>query len=150
MVDLGLPPERFARVWIHTHPGNSASPSCVDEETFVRSFGRSDWALMFILAQGGQTTARLRFHVGPGGDCELPVDVDFFCDFAAPNRTAWKEEYQRCVCVPPPPITERLPRNDVFDRASDMLVIDEENFWDDRFEEPSLIDEPFAEEVVYG
>ena len=27
MVDLGLPPERFARVWIHTHPGNSASPS---------------------------------------------------------------------------------------------------------------------------
>ena len=25
-VDRGLPPERFARVWIHTHPGNSASP----------------------------------------------------------------------------------------------------------------------------
>ena len=59
MVDRGLPPERFARVWIHTHPGDSASPSCVDEETFIRSFGRSDLALMFILAQGGQTTARL-------------------------------------------------------------------------------------------
>ena len=26
-VDRGLLPERFARVWIHTHPGNSASPS---------------------------------------------------------------------------------------------------------------------------
>ena len=46
MVDRGLPPERFGRVWIHTHPGDSASPSCVDEETFVRSFGRSDWAIM--------------------------------------------------------------------------------------------------------
>ena len=46
-VDRGLPPSRFGRVWIHTHPGNSASPSCVDEETFVRSFGvaigRSSW-----------------------------------------------------------------------------------------------------------
>ena len=150
MVDLGLPPERFARVWIHTHPGNSATPSCVDEETFVRSFGRSDWAIMFILAQGGQTTARLRFHVGPGGDCELPVDVDFSCDLAAPNRVAWKEEYQRCVCVPPPPITERLSRDHVLDLPSDVRVVDEPDFWEDRFEEPWLIDEPFVEEVVYG
>ena len=150
MVDLGLPPERFARVWIHTHPGNSASPSGVDEETFVRSFGGSDWALMFILAQGGQTTARLRFHVGPGGDCELPVDVDFSCDFAAPNRAAWKEEYQGCVCLPPPPVTERWPRDEVAERPADVLVTDELDLWNELLEEPWLIDEPFAEEVVYG
>ena len=49
MVDLGLPPERFARVWIHTHPGNSASPSCVDEETFVRSFGRFQQSVVTFL-----------------------------------------------------------------------------------------------------
>ena len=148
MVDRGLPPERFARVWIHTHPGNSASPSCVDEETFVRSFGRSDWALMFILAQGGQTTARLRFHVGPGGDCELPVDVDFSCDFDAPNRAAWKEEYQRSVCVPPLAI-ERLLRDEVPDRAADVLVANEFDLWDDFFDEPWLIDEPFLAEVAH-
>ena len=159
MVDRGLPPERFARVWIHTHPGNSASPSCVDEETFIRSFGRSDWALMFILAQGGQTTARLRFHVGPGGDCELPVDVDFSSDFAAPNRVAWQEEYQRSVLLPPPrlPIVDALRSEttrslladdaltlDVFeqrlrDGVYDLELLDEE--WD--------LDSPFAEEVVY-
>ena len=45
-VDRGLTPERFARVWIHTHPGYSPAPSWVDEETFLRSFGRSDWAIM--------------------------------------------------------------------------------------------------------
>ena len=105
---------------------------------------------MFILAQGGQTTARLRFHVGPGGDCELPVDVDFSCDFAAPNRAAWKEEYQRCVCVPPLPVTERSYCEDILDRPTDVLVADELNLWDELFEEPWLIDEPFAEEVVYG
>ena len=51
MVDRGLRPERFARVWIHTHPGDSASPSCVEEQTFVRSFGRSDWAIMSFSVQ---------------------------------------------------------------------------------------------------
>ncbi len=160
MVDRGLTPERFARVWIHTHPGDSASPSCVDEETFVRSFGRSDWVLMFILAEGGQTTARLRFHVGPGGDCELPVDVDFSCDFAAPNRADWKEEYQRSVLLPPPPspIVDD-PRPQAFSSllADDALTLDifEQRLRDGDYDlglldEEWEIDSPFAEEVVYG
>ena len=33
-VDLGRQPERCGRLWIHTHPGESAEPSSVDEETF--------------------------------------------------------------------------------------------------------------------
>lgn len=160
MVDRGLPPERFARVWIHTHPGDSASPSWVDEETFVRSFGRSDWALMFILAQGGQTTARLRFHVGPGGDCELPVDVDFSCDFAAPDRADWKAEYQRSVLRPPPrlPIVD-APRSETTPSllADDALTLDvfEQRLRDGDYDlglldEEWEFDSPFAEEVVYG
>ena len=60
--------EQFGRIWVHTHPGNCPQPSSVDEETFARVFGRTDWAVMFILARGGQSYARLRFHVGPGGD----------------------------------------------------------------------------------
>src|SRR5687768_4801266 len=35
-VDEGLAPERFARVWLHTHPGNSAEPTATDEETYDR------------------------------------------------------------------------------------------------------------------
>ncbi len=159
-VDRGLLPERFARVWIHTHPGDSASPSWVDEETFVRSFGRSDWALMFILAQGGQTTARLRFHVGPGGDCELPVDVDFSCDFAAPDRADWKAEYQRSVLRPPPrlPIVN-APRSETTPSllANDALTLDvfEQRLRDGDYDlglldEEWEFDSPSAEEVVYG
>src|SRR5688500_12998820 len=31
-VDEGLKPQRFARVWLHTHPGASPDPSLIDEE----------------------------------------------------------------------------------------------------------------------
>ena len=66
-VDLGRRPEQFGRTWVHTHPGNSPQPSMTDEDTFARVFGRTDWAVMLILARQGQSYARLRFHVGPGG-----------------------------------------------------------------------------------
>ena len=45
----------------------AVSPSGTDEETFARCFGSSDWALMFILARGGETYVRLALHAGPGG-----------------------------------------------------------------------------------
>jgi len=96
-VDAGLAPERFARIWIHTHPGNSAQPSSTGEATFTRCFGNSDWAIMFILARGGQTYARLRFRAGPGGALELPVEVDFERPFPAADPSAWDEEYAACV-----------------------------------------------------
>ena len=96
-VDAGLPPQRFARIWVHTHPGKSPSPSKTDEETFARCFGNSDWAIMFILARGGQTYARLRLNAGPGGDVELPVEVDFSQPFAASNQAAWEQEYRQAV-----------------------------------------------------
>lgn len=96
-VDCGLKPEQFARIWVHTHPGNCALPSSTDEETFQRVFGRSDWAVMFILAQEGQTYARLRFSVGPGADTEISVQVDYSREFSGSNWSAWQEEYQANV-----------------------------------------------------
>jgi proteasome lid subunit RPN8/RPN11 len=92
-VDNGRRPEQFGRIWLHTHPGDSAQPSGTDEETFARSFGRTDWAVMFILACGGQTYTRLRFNVGPGGALEIPNEVDFALPFAASRHEAWKDEY---------------------------------------------------------
>jgi len=96
-VDRGRRLEQFARIWVHTHPANFAQPSSVDEETFARVFGRTDWSVMFILAQRGQTYARLRFNVGPGGDVELPVGVDYGRPFPASDQTAWKAEYEANV-----------------------------------------------------
>ena len=98
-VDLGRRPEQFGRAWVHTHPGNFATPSMTDEDTFARVFGRTDWALMFIIARQGQSYARLRFHVGPGGDVELPVCVDYARPFAASQHAQWREEYQASVQV---------------------------------------------------
>src|SRR3954452_17839643 len=101
-VDTGRKPESFARLWLHTHPANSAEPIGTDEATFSRVFGRSDWAVMFILASAGQTYARLRYNVGPGAEIHVPVEVDFGRPFAGTDLDAWKEEYQANVRVPPP------------------------------------------------
>ncbi len=92
-VDRGLRVERFGRIWVHTHPGNWADPSSTDEDTFCRVFGRTDWAVMFVLARGGQTHGRLRFHVGPGGEMTIPVSVDYSRPFPPSDHEAWKVEY---------------------------------------------------------
>ena len=92
-VDLGYAVERFARIWIHTHPGDSASPSSTDEETFTRCFGSSDWAIMFILARGGETYARLALNSCPGGSLLLPVEIDFSRPFRGSEESEWDEEY---------------------------------------------------------
>lgn len=93
-VDAGRRPEQFARIWCHTHPGDCPHPSSVDEETFARVFGRCDWAVMFILARGGATYARLRFNVGPGGNLLIPVQVDYGQPFAGTDFAVWQEEYE--------------------------------------------------------
>lgn len=96
-IDLGRRPEQFGRIWIHTHPGDSARPSGVDEATFARVFGRSDWAVMAIVACGGQTYARLRFQAGSGGLMTLPMDVDFHSRFEGSAHEEWFQEYEACV-----------------------------------------------------
>jgi len=96
-VDAGRRPDQFARVWIHTHPGESAEPSHVDEATFERVFGACDWAVMFILARRGETYCRLHFSTGPGGAFEIPVEVDFESDFAGSDVAAWSQEYATAV-----------------------------------------------------
>jgi len=106
-VDAGRQPEQFARLWLHTHPGRSAEPSATDEANFSRVFGGTDWAVMFILARGGQTYARLRCNVGPGADVTLSVDVDYRRPFSCSDCEAWQAEYAACIRVlepeqPPP------------------------------------------------
>jgi len=92
--DAGRRPEQFARIWLHTHPGNCPQPSGVDEETFQRVFGRCEWAVMFILDQRGKSYARLRFSVGPGGETVIPINVDYAQPFGSSDHDAWKAEYE--------------------------------------------------------
>ena len=100
-VDHGLMPERFSRVWIHTHPGSSPHPSAVDEETFARVFGSFHWSVMFILARGGASYARLQYRLGPGGSWEIPVGVDYTQPFPATDHDAWRRDYDALVATEP-------------------------------------------------
>lgn len=104
MADAGIPSNRFSRIWLHTHPGASVTPSGVDEETFRRVFGANDWAVMGILGRTGRTSARLRFNSGPGGALEIPTAVDWgsWPAFAESydlqlSVEHWREEYDRLV-----------------------------------------------------
>ena len=91
-VENGLEPQQFARVWIHTHPGQSANPSHTDEETFARVFGSTDWAVMFILACGGETYARMRVKADPI-ELILETQVDFSTEFSGSRFDEWEAEY---------------------------------------------------------
>ncbi len=109
-VDRGLAPARFARIWLHTHPGASATPSGTDGETFARVFGHCDWAVMFILDRTGQTYARLAFTAGPGGELLLPVRVDWSAwpgvlwedpEMLQREVEEWQREYEANIEVLP-------------------------------------------------
>lgn len=92
MCKSGWQPKDITRVWIHTHPGNSAWPSAQDEETFEETFGKCDHAIMFILARGGEVYCRLR--EGFGDDAKehlLHVRIDYEVE---EDRKAWDAEYK--------------------------------------------------------
>ena len=93
-VEAGRKPEQFARIWLHSHPGNSPEPSMTDEQTFARVFGSCDWSVMCIVAQDGGTYARLRFNAGPGGEVKIPVCVDYGYEFDAADFEVWKQQYK--------------------------------------------------------
>jgi len=136
-VDRGLKPDRFARVWIHTHPGDSPQPSSTDEATFARVFGHAQWAVMFILACGGQSYARLRFGVGPGGAMEIPIEVDFELPFAGSDHDSWEAEYLANVTELSWPVghrsflRSRLPSTGDEIQADENLILADSDPFDD-------------------
>jgi proteasome lid subunit RPN8/RPN11 len=96
MDQSGYTPDEVLRVWLHTHPGNSASPSGTDMNTFRDVFGGSDWSIMVILAKGGECKARLRYTNGPGAELELTPQVDLHPPFegvSGEDYQKWEEEY---------------------------------------------------------
>jgi proteasome lid subunit RPN8/RPN11 len=93
-VEAGRQPQQFARIWLHTHPGDSPEPSCTDERTFGKVFGTCDWSVMCIVAQDSSTFARLRFNGGPGGQVKVPVCVDYSYEFDAADFELWQQQYR--------------------------------------------------------
>ena len=118
-VDAGRQPEQFARIWIHTHPGASPSPSGTDEETFDRCFGGVDWAVMHIIAEEGNTYTRARFNVGPGTERRLRSRTEFDREFPAADHEAWFQEYCENVTLYEPFASQGLVAG----------LIDETDWW---------------------
>lgn len=56
----GLQPWQYLNLWIHTHPGDSCTPSSKDESTFSEKFGHCSHACMIIMAQNHDVYCRLR------------------------------------------------------------------------------------------
>lgn len=96
-VKKGNKPQQFARIWVHTHPGSSSSPSATDEETFTRVFGGCDWSVMVIVAQNSNSYARIRFSAAAGCEFVIPIEVDYDCSFDSPDFKAWKKQYTKNV-----------------------------------------------------
>jgi len=144
-VDAGRRPEQFGRIWVHTHPGNSPQPSSTDEATFTRVFGRSDWAVMFILAQAGQSYARLRFNVGPGNEVILPVEIDYNRPFGRTEFDTWHEEYLANVRVPPP---EPVKKTTIKSTDLDDAFVD--GWWRDAWSDYMEFESQQPEEAEYG
>jgi proteasome lid subunit RPN8/RPN11 len=142
-VDGGRRPEEFGRIWVHSHPGESAQPSWVDEETFDRVFASCDWAVMFIVARGGATYCRPRFSTGPGGSFRIPVEIDFERGFSATDFDAWSREY--AVNVRPletlyPSVAQITTRSSQSERIAPEDAFDD--FW--------VSDEPRKETLFDG
>ena len=140
-VEAGRQPEQFARLWLHTHPGDSPEPSGTDESTFARVFGSCDWAIMFIVAQNGSTFARLRFNAGPGGEVKIPVCVDYSYEFDAADFEVWKQQYKANVIEDHTFSLTGKPKKDSKKHEDDLEI-----FGGNAFEETSV----FASQDLLG
>ena len=94
MTDEGLAVWQSSRILAHTHPGNSPNPSLVEEENFKRSFTIPDWAIMFIIADSGDTYCRMKINVGPGVVKEMDVVIDWSIPFGGSDVVSWASEYE--------------------------------------------------------
>lgn len=95
-----LPPQNSFRVWLHTHPGNSPSPSSTDREEFNKLLAMGQpWLVMLIIAQDLSIHGEVGFKVGDEylrGDASLQVDWSLISDEPI-DVDALEKEYDEMV-----------------------------------------------------
>lgn len=99
-LDAGLVHDQFLRVWIHTHPFKSNTPSAKDWETFHSTLGTFPWAAMLIMANDYTWSGHLRVTCGPLS-VHMPCDIKHTYDQArwpaVMSVTDWEAEFTRLV-----------------------------------------------------
>lgn len=78
-LDKGISPDRCARIWIHTHPGMSTTPSSHDWKIFRDVFGRSEWAVMCILTETGASA-----HLSLSKPFKMEIGISALPDYGVP------------------------------------------------------------------
>ena len=111
MAEAGYHPQEYSRMWLHTHPGTSANPSGLDEETFTKQFGGMDWSAMLIVARGGQTYGRIRYAVcnavdsiigSKDRDTTVDLAIDWSTEYTSTEHGQWDDEYDSMVTARAP------------------------------------------------
>ncbi len=92
-VERGLEPSKFARVWLHTHLGDSAMPSWTDQETFGRVFGGCGLGRDGHPRAGRQDVRPTAPHRRAGAEVRLPVRVDWDAPFRQSDHDGWLAEH---------------------------------------------------------
>ncbi len=88
-------PKDFARIWIHTHPSFSVSPSGTDEDTMEKWFGECDNAIMVIISDT-EISARLDGKILGNSitvKYDLPTKVDWKCPLETTDHEEWEMEF---------------------------------------------------------
>lgn len=95
----GLPISSFYRIWIHTHPNMSPSPSGTDEENFSTMFKSCTWAIMVIVGKDEEVYARLQLNkvdVVSRLEMELNTEVDWM-SLSADLQESWQTELKENI-----------------------------------------------------
>lgn len=71
-----LIPGEVTPVWLHTHPGSSATPSHFDEKSFKEEYGKDRLAVFAIMARNGELFGRVQ--VGGPKPFGFGVDVTVY------------------------------------------------------------------------
>lgn len=101
-VALGRHPSECLRIWIHTHPSKSTTPSNTDWEMFKEKFTECDWSLMAIMGSDGDTSEGHLWITYPDcGFITLPsIEIEWSLPITEANPEDWAKELKEKVSTP--------------------------------------------------
>jgi proteasome lid subunit RPN8/RPN11 len=90
LIQKGLDPNNFLKIWVHTHPKMSPNPSGTDIQTFKTKFNNLNWSIRLILGQNKQMTVKYQQNSPIPLELDLKTEIDFsnFKGFGIEEQTA--------------------------------------------------------------
>ena len=119
MAKAGIDPCRSMRIWIHSHPfsTNTPSPSGTDNKTLEEKTGAdSEWAIMVIMGKGrADPFIRLQLRNGLLEDEAIELEMDYEIDWSMviskDTIEGWQKEYDKNIHEAPPVVLSTSNQN---------------------------------------